>query len=362
VAVDGKTGSLYVVGKTGSGAGAPVIAVMNPSGTEVLSEITGAGSPSGEIGVGEYGTPMSVDRATGNIFVSQVDVAGKPNEVYEFAPDGEFVSAIGPTFGASLSFIDSQPSGLAVDNSTSPTAGNVYVGSGELDAVVYEFGPSPLFPLSVTKAGTGSGTVTSSPAGINCASICNAKFEEGKVVSLSASPASGSAFGGWSGACTGTGACEVAMSEAKAVTATFNAQGNGDGGGTTSPPPASCATNTSLCPPSTATAASKAQVKAGKAVLLISCPGPGACQGTLTLTAKITTGKGKQKKTKAKTIGSASFSLKGGESTTVSLKLSGAAKSALARAGKLKATLKGAGLQGGGLTLEAPKANKKGAH
>jgi hypothetical protein len=77
--------------------------------------------------------------------------------------------------------------------------------------------------LTVTRAGTGSGTVASSPAGIDCGSSCSAAFAAGTAVTLSATPASGSTFGGWSGACTGTGSCAVTLDADRAVTATFDA-------------------------------------------------------------------------------------------------------------------------------------------
>jgi uncharacterized repeat protein (TIGR03803 family) len=78
------------------------------------------------------------------------------------------------------------------------------------------------FALSVTLAGTGTGTVKSSPSGISCPGTCSANFNSGTVVTLTATAAAGSTFAGWSGACTGTGTCSVTMSAAKAVTATFN--------------------------------------------------------------------------------------------------------------------------------------------
>jgi len=77
------------------------------------------------------------------------------------------------------------------------------------------------FALTVTKSGAGSGTVTSSPAGISCGATCSASFTSGTAVTLTAAPAAGSTFTGWSGSCTGTGACSVTMSAAQAVTATF---------------------------------------------------------------------------------------------------------------------------------------------
>ncbi len=90
-------------------------------------------------------------------------------------------------------------------------------------------GTGTRYTLTVTRAGTGSGTVTSSPAGIRCGATCSASYASGTTVTLSAAPASGSTFAGWSGACVGTGACVTTMTAARAVTATFNTSGGGTG-------------------------------------------------------------------------------------------------------------------------------------
>lgn len=81
------------------------------------------------------------------------------------------------------------------------------------------------FNLAVTNTSNngGTGTVTSSPAGIDCGGTCSYAFTEGTEVTLTATPAEGSLFMGWSGACTGTSICILTMTENKAVTATFNA-------------------------------------------------------------------------------------------------------------------------------------------
>ena len=75
----------------------------------------------------------------------------------------------------------------------------------------------------VVKSGTGSGTVTSSPGGIDCGPTCSAAYDAGTPVTLTATPATGSVFSGWSGACSGTGKCDLTMDKAKAVVATFTA-------------------------------------------------------------------------------------------------------------------------------------------
>jgi Leucine-rich repeat (LRR) protein len=76
--------------------------------------------------------------------------------------------------------------------------------------------------LILQEQGLGSGTVTSSPAGINCGGSCSASFAPGTVVTLNAQAASDSVFVGWGGACSGTGACSVTMDAAKSVTAIYS--------------------------------------------------------------------------------------------------------------------------------------------
>jgi hypothetical protein len=79
--------------------------------------------------------------------------------------------------------------------------------------------------LNVTKAGTGTGVVTSSPVGINCGTDCTEVYSAGTVVTLTAAPDSGSTFAGWSGACTGSGTCALTMDAAKSVSPLFQANG-----------------------------------------------------------------------------------------------------------------------------------------
>ena len=83
--------------------------------------------------------------------------------------------------------------------------------------------------LTVVKNGSGSGTVTSSPAGINCGATCSASFGAGSAVTLTASPTSAaSTFTGWLGSgCIGVLTCPLTLSTAANVSATFALTGNG---------------------------------------------------------------------------------------------------------------------------------------
>jgi Divergent InlB B-repeat domain len=81
------------------------------------------------------------------------------------------------------------------------------------------------FALEVKKAGLGTGTVTSSPAGIECGGTCGAEFEHGSLVTLTGTPgANTDPAVQWTG-CNSVdveGKCLVTMSAARTVTATFN--------------------------------------------------------------------------------------------------------------------------------------------
>ena len=81
----------------------------------------------------------------------------------------------------------------------------------------------PSHRLKVNKGGNGKGTVVSSPAGIACGATCEADYEEGTKVTLTATAAPGSTFTKWAGAgCSGAGSCVVTIEHNTTVTAVFH--------------------------------------------------------------------------------------------------------------------------------------------
>lgn len=140
--------------------------------------------------------------------------------------------------------------------------------------------------VNVVKVGGGTGLVTSSPVGIYCGEDCSGIYEVGEAVTLSATPAPGSSFAGWTGSgCSGYGDCVVTATGTHSVTAEFwrvwhsvSVSVTGEGRVTSSPPRIQCGTDCT------------AQFEALTPVTLTATPDPGteflgwggACSGTST--------------------------------------------------------------------------------
>jgi hypothetical protein len=154
--------------------------------------------------------------------------------VQEFDSAGTYLSQFG-SLGTTPGQLNG-PNGVALGPN-----GTVYVADYNNNRVE-RFGRLPV--LTSTLAGEGKGRV-SGPL-ISCPSRCVSASAPGAQVTLTAAPEPDSYFAGWSGACTGTGACVVTMSENQTVTATFGpdvglyATLGGNGHGHVSGPDISC--------------------------------------------------------------------------------------------------------------------------
>ncbi len=93
-------------------------------------------------------------------------------------------------------------------------------GDKHVTAAFVEVQPG-MHALKVVKGGSGAGAVSSDLPGIDCGWYCAWLYEHDSVVTLSAAAGPGSAFNGWSGACSGAGACSVTLDASTTVTATF---------------------------------------------------------------------------------------------------------------------------------------------
>lgn len=102
-------------------------------------------------------------------------------------------------------------------------------------------GDNDKYTLIISKSGTGTGTITSSPAGIDCGSVCRESYSQGSIITLTSSPAVNSDFSGWSAnGCNSGESCEVTVNADTMVTAVFAVKTNYitatfNAGGTISP-------------------------------------------------------------------------------------------------------------------------------
>jgi hypothetical protein len=181
--------------------------------------------------------------------------------------------------------------------------------------------------LTVVRSGAGSGVVTSDPTGLVCGSECEAQFAEGEIVALAAAPAPGSRFEGWSGACTGLGACLVTINAAREVGASFSVVPPPPPDDTLWPPPSDPAPgNPGPGPQGTPRVAGNALVSGDRAALKVTCLGRGSCKGQFRLFVKLPAREGAVKVRQSRRvsrvlIGEAPFELGAGESKAIDVRI-----------------------------------------
>ncbi len=110
---------------------------------------------------------------------------------------------------------------LLVNGSAVPAATTYTFSNVTADATIQAIFSTVPYSLFVSKNGTGGGTVSSAPAGIDCGDQCVSQYAADTAVTLTASADAGSSFSGWSGGgCSGSDTCQVTMDAPVAVTVT----------------------------------------------------------------------------------------------------------------------------------------------
>jgi Divergent InlB B-repeat domain/Collagen triple helix repeat (20 copies) len=208
-AVDTTTHDIFVIT---SEAGAEVVREYEANGTCANSCTPVSANKAGAAGV---------DPTNGHVFVTEHDFEAT-FDLAEYAPEGagwKLIEGFGEgDFGGSQDLF-----GIAVSSTH-----KLYVAAASEISWWSLGAATPTQELKVSVTGTGEGEVTGGK--IACKGVagtdsgtCTAQEEEGTTVTLTATAEPGSTFAGWSGACSGTGTCEVTMSEAREVTAEFTA-------------------------------------------------------------------------------------------------------------------------------------------
>lgn len=215
--------------------------MWGPTGTTVLTNIAQCNARAGYDGVSGVGTPTgvapfqplsptaviqdpgTVDGGVAHTFSasgSTVPFPGDSIAQYKWSwGDGTTTTTASPTTSHMYTSLGAKTVTLTVTDSDSS------LNNGRTGSKSIQVSPQAVDQtLNVATAGNGSGTVSSSPAGVDCGTTCSHAYSFGTVVTLTEAAASGSVFAGWSGACSGTGGCSVTMNQARSVTATFTAK------------------------------------------------------------------------------------------------------------------------------------------
>ena len=251
----------YFQGTTDFAAATPVTVTGSAVTPDIDAQMQPTGIVEGTVTDAFDGTPLA------DVWVCAEKIGGTGGNCTETAADGSYSMAVGAgsyTVEFSLGYLD-QVDGEEVEveefvtqffddaaSAGGATAVSVLPGSTS-SGIDASLAPAPgrLDSVTVAPTGSGSGAITSTPAGIDCGATCAEDFETRKTITLHAEPAPGSTFTGWSGACTGTGPCQVRLTAAAEVSATFLTNGDdepgpgrGGEGGTPPPPPAGSAIGT----------------------------------------------------------------------------------------------------------------------
>ncbi len=186
---------------------------------------------------GVFGSPVDLSFSDQNAKFPQIATApdGTATAVFQSNDGSDDIAQAatrppGGSFGAPVDLSatgdDARDAQIAIaQDGTAHSVWGRWNGSNYIIQSISTAQPSLL--LGVAKNGSGKGTVTSSPAGIDCGNDCAASYLSFTKVTLAATPENGSSFEGWGGACeeAAGNTCELTMLDDENVTATFGKAG-----------------------------------------------------------------------------------------------------------------------------------------
>ncbi len=182
--------------------------------------VTIPGAPTNPAALGYSGIPLDFDF----LVMETNTLASIEMTIYNAAPPNNVITTetLNVPAAGSHTFTWSSPTpsdgSYLFEVRATDAAGNVGVATHSFNVTV----DITSYSITVVRAGTGSGLVTSTPAGIACGATCSSDYAAGTMVTLNASSQLGSTFAGWSGACSGQGSCIVTADAPTSVTATFD--------------------------------------------------------------------------------------------------------------------------------------------
>ncbi len=213
-------------GKNGMAAfgdeGDDFITLAGGAGNDTITAVGGAGNDQIIVDGGAGNDTITANGGDGNDFIRVEGGAGNDTVTYNVSAGDDTASLDGGAGtnqlvvnknGQSYTLRDGNGAIIRQDGS-----GGTNITATNFRDIRYDGGAG----LIVAVSGNGTGTITSSPAGVNCGSTCRASYTKNTKVTLTPRPDKGSSFTSWSGGCKGTGACSVTMKADTTVGAGFS--------------------------------------------------------------------------------------------------------------------------------------------
>ena len=214
--VEGSDGNFYGTTVPGGAHNDGVVFKITPSGT--LTVLYSFCSQTGCTD-GAYPKAALMQATDGNLYgTTSAAGANSQGTVFAITPGGSLTTLY--SFCPQTGCADgANPIGGVIQASDGNFYGTTNAGGATNQGTVFRV---QLNEDTLTVTLVGDGTVTSTDGFIDCPGVCSHIYQHNAQVTLNATAAGGWVFSDWSGACTGTGPCNVTMSQAQSVTANFS--------------------------------------------------------------------------------------------------------------------------------------------